>query len=159
RGAGHPGDGGRRRAPSAGLYQRQRAGLDGWSERGGALMPTLAAFFPPRPALGFAARMLAYSRTLLEVPYEINLPGEPRVPGGRGFGKKYPDLDKGLDCSGFVLNVLQHMGLLTNLDPDFTDCDKINTFCNTVAEEDTRPGDLVFFAGTFASASAFTHIG
>jgi hypothetical protein len=58
------------------------------------------------------------SGELVGVPYEINLPGTPRVPGGRGFGKKYPDVDKGLDCSGFVLNVLQRNGRLVDLDPD-----------------------------------------
>ncbi len=125
-------------------------------------MAATAAFFPARaPGGGLGGlrqRMLAYAETLLGVPYEINLPGFPRVPGGRGLGKKYPHLDKGLDCSGYVLNVLNHMGFLTELDADFTNCNRIFSHCDRIAAEDTLPGDLVFFAGTFEQ-SGMTHIG
>jgi cell wall-associated NlpC family hydrolase len=129
-------------------------------------MATVAAFFPgrraklPGPAgqLPFRDELLKYARTLLGVPYEINLPGFPRVPGGRGLGKKYPQLDKGLDCSGYVLNVLQHMGLLADLDPDFTDCDKIFTRCNAISMAAAKPGDLVAFVGTF-DTPGLSHIG
>ena len=107
----------------------------------------------------FVAEMLAHARTLLGVPYEINLPGETRIPGSRGFGKDYPDPDKGLDCSGFVLNVLQHMDQLSQLVPVFTGCDKLSEFCDTISKENTVPGDLVFFEKTFVSPVRFTHIG
>jgi cell wall-associated NlpC family hydrolase len=121
-----------------------------------------AVFFPPRPVEGptqFVERMLTYARTLLDVPYEINLPGEVHIPGSRGFGKIFPDPDFGLDCSGFVLNVLQHMGVLSELDPLFTNCDRLSEFCDEVAQEDTVPGDLVFFSGTFETSDQFSHIG
>jgi peptidoglycan DL-endopeptidase CwlO len=124
-------------------------------------MAATAAFFPARK-LGVRRhgreQMLAYAETLLDVPYEINLEGFPRVPGGRGFGKKYPHLDKGLDCSGYVLNVLNHMGFLTELDADFTDCDRIFSHCNEIGAAETLPGDLIFFEGTFEQAG-LTHIG
>src|SRR5688572_23421907 len=112
-----------------------------------------------RDGSAFVAKMLEYARTLRGVPYEINLPGEERIPGSRGFGKNFPDPDKGLDCSGFVLNVLQHMGVLSQLVPVFTGCDKLSEFCDTVSKDDTVPGDLVFFEKTFVSAVRFTRIG
>jgi cell wall-associated NlpC family hydrolase len=121
-------------------------------------MPTAAAFFPGRVGAGFRDRLIAYAHTLVGVPYEINLPGEAGVPGGRGWGKKYPELDKGLDCSGFVLNVLQHMGVLTDLDPDLTSCDTLWSHCQPIEPADTRPGDLVFFAGTY-DTPGLSHIG
>ena len=125
-------------------------------------MAATAAFFPARRFGGdradFRQRLLTYAETLRDVPYEINLPGFPRVPGGRGFGKKYPHLDKGLDCSGFVLNVLNQVGLLAELDADFTSCDTIWSLCDPIEAADVLPGDLVFFAGTY-DAPGMTHIG
>jgi cell wall-associated NlpC family hydrolase len=105
-----------------------------------------------------AQDLLAYARTLTDVKYEINLPGGPHVPGGRGFGKKYPDVDKGLDCSGFVLNVLQHFGRVSDLDPDLTSCDVLFSHCDTIDRAQALPGDLVFFEGTY-DAPGKTHIG
>jgi cell wall-associated NlpC family hydrolase len=105
-----------------------------------------------------AHELLRYARTLTGVPYEINLPGYPRVPGGRGLGKKYPQLDKGLDCSGFVLNVLQHAGRLTHLDPDYTGCDALWTYCQPIPQGAAMPGDLVFFKGTY-NTGGMSHIG
>jgi hypothetical protein len=127
-------------------------------------MSTVAAFFPGRgrsraqPSHDIRQRLLDYARGLVGVPYEINLEGYPRQPGGRGLGKKYPDLDKGLDCSGYVLNVLQHLGVLTDLDPDLTNCDRIWSCCQPIDRAATLPGDLVFFRGTYA-ASGMSHIG
>jgi cell wall-associated NlpC family hydrolase len=106
----------------------------------------------------YADQLLTYARSLTGVPYEINLDGFPRVPGGRGFGKKYPNLDKGLDCSGFVLNVLQHMGQLTDLDPDYTGCDGLWAQCQSVGQADARRGDLVFFKATYET-TGLSHIG
>ncbi len=122
-------------------------------------MTTVASFFPGRARAGpdFRGALLAYARTLLDVPYEINLPNYPRQPG-RGLGKKYPHLDGGLDCSGYVLNVLQHMGLLTSLDPDLTNCDRIWTHCQVIDRASARPADLVFFRGTYGT-SGMSHIG
>lgn len=109
-------------------------------------MGTTAAFYParapggaPMPG-GLRQRMLEYAETLLGVPYEINLPGFPRVPGGRGLGKKYPRLDKGLDCSGYVLNVLNHMGFLAELDADFTNCNRIFSHCDRMSTTTRSPG-------------------
>jgi cell wall-associated NlpC family hydrolase len=124
-------------------------------------MATIAAFFPPlaRVDLAFRERLLAYARTLLDVPYEINLPGETKIPGSRGWGKQYPFPDKGLDCSGYALNVLQHMNLLLDLNPLFTDCDALSTHCVPISKAAAMPGDLVFFEHTFDSPSRLTHVG
>ena len=114
-------------------------------------------FWPPSQG-DSAEDLLRYARSLLGVPYEINLPGYPRVPGGRGLGKKYPDLDKGLDCSGFVLNVLQHNGYLSGLEPDYTNCDTLWGQCEPVDQASTAPGDLVFFRGTY-DVAGLSHVG
>jgi cell wall-associated NlpC family hydrolase len=98
--------------------------------------------------------LLAYARTLRGVPYEINLPNY----RNRGFGKKYPQRDKGLDCSGFVLNVLQHGGRLTHLDPDYVGCDALWTYCEPISQRAAMPGDLVFFKGTY-DTGGMSHIG
>lgn len=127
-------------------------------------MAATAAFFPARPPSprplpgGLRQRLLEHAETLLGVRYEINLPDEPRIPGSRGFGKVYPHPDFGLDCSGYVLKVLQELGFLTELDPVMTNCNAIFSHCDEIAAEDTLPGDLIFFAGTF-NQSGMTHIG
>jgi cell wall-associated NlpC family hydrolase len=126
-------------------------------------MATVAAYFPPRrrrtPAAGsFRQEMLAYARTLMGVPYEINLPGERPVPGSRGWGKQYPDPDKGLDCSGYVLKVLQHSGLLADMNPLFTGCDALWARCTPISQAAAQPGDLVFFRGTY-DTPGMSHIG
>jgi cell wall-associated NlpC family hydrolase len=107
---------------------------------------------------GAVEDLLDHARQLKGVVYEINLPNYPRVPGGRGFGKKYPGLDKGLDCSGYVLNVLQHSGRLKHLDPDYTGCDALWTYCEPIPQRAAVPGDLVFFKGTY-DTGGMSHIG
>src|SRR5262245_26879222 len=98
----------------------------GWRGYGrGALMTTVAAYFPPREGvdLTYRERLVAYAKTLLGVEYESNMPGfNDRIAGSRGWGKQYPLPDKGLDCSDYVLNVLQHMNTLLDLNPLFTNC-------------------------------------
>jgi cell wall-associated NlpC family hydrolase len=123
-------------------------------------MAAVAAFFPVRRAKPrFRAELLAYAQTLLDVQYEINLDDfEPRIPGSRGWGKIYPRPDFGLDCSGYVLKVLQHMGLLTDRDPLTTNCNGIWSRCEEISPASARPGDLVFFSGTY-NTSGFSHIG
>ena len=131
-------------------------------------MATVAAYFPQRPRAtppptsssptSFREQMLTYARTLVGVPYEINLPGEERISGSRGWGKQYPDPDKGLDCSGYVLKVLQHSGLLTDLNCLFTGCDALWEHCTPIDRAQTRPGDLVFYRGTY-DTPGMSHIG
>lgn len=101
------------------------------------------------------ARLLAYARTLLGVPYEINLPGYRKQPG-RGLGKRIPP-DGGIDCSGYVLQVLNHVGVFTGWDPLYTDVGDLSAHCKRLDPKDARPGDLVFFANTYQPG--LSHIG
>jgi cell wall-associated NlpC family hydrolase len=108
---------------------------------------------PPPPTPG--EKIVAYARTLLGTPYEINLPGYPRQPG-RGLGKRIPP-DGGIDCSGYVLQCLNQIGVLTDLDPLMTSVVTLSDRSQEVAAGDTLPGDLVFFQGTYIDG--LSHIG
>ena len=109
----------------------------------------------PEPTPDLRTELLDYARTLLGVPYEINLPGYPRQPG-RGLGKQYPP-DGGLDCSGFVLQCLQHIGLLLDLDPLYTSVVTLDRSSERIGPDLVLPGDLVFFADTYQPG--LSHIG
>jgi len=100
-------------------------------------------------------RMIEYARTLLSVPYEINLPGYPKQPG-RGLGKQYPP-DGGIDCSGYVLQVLQHVGVLSNFNPLYTSVVTLSDACTEIDASATEPGDISFFSGTYISG--LSHVG
>jgi peptidoglycan endopeptidase LytE len=99
--------------------------------------------------------MVDYARSLLGTPYEINLPGYPRQPG-RGLGKRIPP-DGGIDCSGYVLQCLNHVGVLTDLDPLFTSVVILSQRSEPLDAAETLPGDLVFFQDTYIPG--LSHIG
>lgn len=93
------------------------------------------------------------------IPYEINLPGQRKADAtSRGYGKRYPEPDHGLDCAGGVLHVLQKEGLLSDLNPDYTSCDTLSGRSRRITKAEALPGDLVFFRGTYATAG-LSHIG
>jgi peptidoglycan endopeptidase LytE len=92
---------------------------------------------------------------LLGTPYEINLPGYPRQPG-RGLGKRIPP-DGGIDCSGYVLQCLNQVDVLTNLDPLLTSVVTLSNQCQRVSAGATEPGDIIFFANTYIAG--LSHIG
>lgn len=106
--------------------------------------------------------IVARARSMAGIPYEINLPGQPKADAtSRGYGKRYPEPDHGLDCSGGVLHVLQREGLLTDLIPEYTSCDTLSSRSRTISKANaaqTLPGDLVFFRGTY-NTSGLSHIG
>ena len=109
----------------------------------------------PEPTPDLRTELLDYARTLLGVPYEINLPGYPRQPG-RGLGKQYPP-DGGLDCSGFVLQCLKHIGLILDLDPLYTSVVTLDRSSERIGPDLVLPGDLVFFADPYQPG--LSHIG
>jgi len=100
-------------------------------------------------------RMIDYARSLLGVPYEINLPGYPKQPG-RGLGKRIPP-DGGIDCSGYVLQVLNHAGVLEQLDPLFTSVVTLSDACQQIGASAAEPGDIIFFKNTYIVG--LSHIG
>lgn len=91
------------------------------------------------------ADLLAYAEQYIGLPY---------VWGGRDVATQ-----GGLDCAGFVEVVYNHFG---------AGVDKWNTnaamlysrHCTPVSFENARPGDLVFFTGTYGSNPNYiTHVG
>lgn len=60
------------------------------------------------------------------------------------------------DCSGYVCWVYTQSGVY-NLPR--TTAQGIFDQCSVISREDAKPGDLIFFTGTYASASPVSHIG
>jgi murein DD-endopeptidase MepM/ murein hydrolase activator NlpD len=69
------------------------------------------------------------------------------------FGASGPN---SFDCSGFVCYVINHSGA-GNVGR--TSAQGLYNLCTPVAKNDARPGDLIFFTGTYDSGHPVTHIG
>jgi murein DD-endopeptidase MepM/ murein hydrolase activator NlpD len=69
------------------------------------------------------------------------------------FGASGPDK---FDCSGFVCYVINHSGV-GNVGR--TSAQGLYNLCTPVSRADARPGDLIFFTGTYDSGHPVTHIG
>jgi cell wall-associated NlpC family hydrolase len=69
------------------------------------------------------------------------------------FGASGPDK---FDCSGFVCYVLNHSGVAS---VGRTNAQGIYNKCTPVSPENARPGDLIFFSGTYSTPNNCTHVG
>jgi cell wall-associated NlpC family hydrolase len=96
----------------------------------------------PQEALSDArfARMIREAEKYLGYPY---------VWGGSSPGTSF-------DCSGFVCWVVNHCGNGWNVGR--TTAEGLRSYCAYVPKAQARPGDLIFFQGTYNTAGA-SHIG
>lgn len=69
------------------------------------------------------------------------------------FGGKSPSTS--FDCSGFVCWVYTHTGV-KNIS---TNAQGLYNACTPVTEAEAKPGDLVFFQGTYDTPNTVTHVG
>ena len=60
------------------------------------------------------------------------------------------------DCSGFVCWVINNCG--NGWSVERTSADGLRAYCAEVKKEDAKPGDLIFFQGTYATSGA-SHVG
>lgn len=93
------------------------------------------------PAMGDAAfqSMLRIAERQLGTPY---------VWGGSSPG--------GFDCSGFVSYVLTQSGVRN---VGRATAQGLYNLCSHVSMSEARPGDLIFFTGTYSSSNPVTHVG
>ena len=98
---------------------------------------------------GLADRVIAYGRTLFGVPYCMGA----KVPNG----PSYVESCRGIDCSGFVCEVLEHCGVRLG-DRNYLSAERIRQITQPINRNDARLGDLVFFERTYATSGA-SHIG
>lgn len=70
------------------------------------------------------------------------------------FGGSSPETS--FDCSGFVCWVINHCGNGWNVDR--TTANGLLSYCAEVKKEDAKPGDLIFFQGTYNEPGA-SHVG
>jgi cell wall-associated NlpC family hydrolase len=95
------------------------------------------------PVVQTVQEMIQYGMSLLGTPYV--------------FGGKYIARDKGIDCSGFVCEVLEHCGIHLG-NRDYLSAEAIRQMTHPIDRADGRPGDLIFFEHTYDTPGA-SHIG
>lgn len=69
------------------------------------------------------------------------------------FGASGPDT---FDCSGFVCYVLNRSGTAS---VGHTSAQGLYNLCTPVSRDEAKPGDLIFFTGTYSTPSACSHVG
>lgn len=91
------------------------------------------------------ADVLVYAEQYIGLPY---------VWGGKDLYR-----DGGFDCSGFVNWVYNNVCGL-NINSDYTNAASLYyNYCTPVSEADARPGDIVFWKGTYQSIGYISHVG
>ena len=80
--------------------------------------------------------------------------GLPYVWGGKDLYR-----DGGFDCSGFVNWVYNHVCGM-DINSDYTSAASLYyNYCTPISEKDARPGDIVFWKGTYGSLGYISHVG
>ena len=107
----------------------------------GGGLPETSGGISGSPAMGDASfqSMLGIAERQLGTPY---------VWGGSSPG--------GFDCSGFVSYVLTQSGVRN---VGRTTAQGLYNLCSRVSMSEARPGDLIFFTGTYSSSNPVTHVG
>lgn len=115
-------------------------------------------------------------RIYMLAKYGVSVPGGNGLPPGQAMGDGsfsalmaeatryigYPYVwggsspDTSFDCSGYICWVYTRSGVYHL---SRTTAQGIYDQCAIVSREEARPGDLVFFTGTYASAEAVSHVG
>ena len=91
------------------------------------------------------ADVLVYAEQYIGLPY---------VWGGKDLYR-----DGGFDCSGFV-NWVYNNVCGTNINSDWTNAQSLyDGYCTPVSEADARPGDIIFWKGTYQSLGYISHVG
>ena len=63
----------------------------------------------------------------------------------------------GFDCSGFVSWVINNCGNGWNVGR--CTADELRSHCSQVSPSEAKPGDLIFFTGTYSAGTPVTHVG
>ena len=91
------------------------------------------------------ADVLVYAEQYIGLPY---------VWGGKDLYR-----DGGFDCSGFV-NWIYNNVCGTNINSDWTNAQSLyDGYCTPVSEAEARPGDIIFWKGTYQSLGYISHVG
>ena len=91
------------------------------------------------------ADVLVYAEQYIGLPY---------VWGGKDLYR-----DGGFDCSGFV-NWVYNNVCGTNINSDWTNAQSLyDGYCTQVSEAEARPGDIIFWKGTYQSLGYISHVG
>lgn len=116
-------------------------GGDGYTAEGGAAGgPQFPGYSGEPMGDGSFAAMLAEAERYLGWPY---------VWGGSSPATSF-------DCSGYVSWVIDQSGVGS---VGRQTAQGLYNLCTPVSKEDLQPGDLVFFTGTYSSASPVSHVG
>ena len=115
-------------------------GGDGYRADGGAMGSPIIPDYPGEPPSDATyAAMLAEAEKYLGFPY---------VWGGSSPATSF-------DCSGFVSWVINHSGWNVGR----LGAQALFNICTPVSKADAKPGDLIFFTGTFSCNTPVSHVG
>ena len=96
---------------------------------------------------------LAYDKEMLKMGIKKYLPLKLDTASWLVFGASGSN---SYDCSGFVCAAINSSGVAN---VGRTSAQGLFNYCNPVMKTDAKPGDLVFFSGTYSTTNTVTHVG